>query len=263
MKNLLRILVTLMVSTSMAYAQTTTTVDEVEQVMTVLEEAHQLNEDQVLRAQDCGLDKINKRLDREIQKAERSNETIEATIARLDKKMTADFNRQYYQVSDILNSSKKTEKYFKRVKKVNPEITLEQFKSKILDQISVSKFSKNKQHLLKEVVAAGSYSAYLKDYKNKLNDAKYVVKTESSNSRKIASFDEMDMFVLAILGYGVAMVGIVWLFASAGWAVGLGVLFLIAGIAGLIEHYNGVAYSKDDSNSNLIATQTQEDLIVA
>lgn len=259
MKNLLRILVTLMISTSMVHAQTTKTVDEMEQAVMALEEVNQLNEDQVLRIQNSGLEKINKRLDREIQKAERSNETMEETLTRLDKKMTANFNRQYYQVSDILNSQRKTEKYFKRFQKMNPEMTLGQFKNKMLAQISMSHFSKKKQNVLAEIEAAGSYSAYLKDYKNKINDAKHVTKNEDSNSRKIASFDEMDMFALAILVYGVVVVGIVWLFISAGWLVGFGVLFLLAGIAGVAEHYNLISCSKDESDRNY----KQENLIVA
>jgi len=232
MKKLLRLFLTLMLSTSMAYAQTTTTVDEMEQVITVLEDVHQLNEQQQVNLSSKGHKIINKRLDKAIKEAEKTNDSLEETLKKLDVKITKRFNERLNKTNKILENPRQFKKQFKRLKKLDSTITENQFKERLKEKVSYSKFQEEKQLFLDDVQRAGSYVQYLRDYKNQLNHAVVSKGSEKSlTDRYVANMSMGDINpTLDLLLEGGIYIGFYCLIVGLGW-VSAGTMLIILGVA--------------------------------
>lgn len=156
-----RVILMLMISTSMTFARTVE-VDHMEKISDAFEN---LDSKSAEAHEEEGRRIVMEKLEREIQRAEKKNEELSVSMEKMNKSLTHYFEKRSSTAKSLLAHDKKLSKVYKRASKANPELTQEEFVANLESMTNENKNEEIRAKVLGELKSAGSYSQFLKKSK--------------------------------------------------------------------------------------------------
>lgn len=225
---ILSILASVMISTSMVFAQTE--VDAMAEASKTMNEIQSLSDSNLDANHSKGMNKILNRIDALIARAEKSNKPIEVTIDQLEKAMTKHHTNSKSDLERTLNNKKALNRLVKKAQSIDPSVTQVDIQNKIEMKMDTESFNQRKVAYLHKVRASGTYAQFLKNLKQEIleeaSSQKVAGLKKVETGRQIASLEfQGEMLLVTLMALGIIGV-LAFAVSTLGWLLGFGVWYV-------------------------------------
>lgn len=219
-----------MIMTTMVFAQHTqgSITRDLNLVMNNYSQVVKMSSDKSLQCSDKVTNRIVKNIDRRIQQAQKSNETLDESLAKELARFDAIKSKQTKMTNWTLKRWWRTRRAYKKMRRNHPSLTKAEFKNKLRASVSREETQKQRNFLIAEMTSAGSIENFLMDIKEKVIncDGTYF---ENNNKGLILIILFIGLPVLSIISALFAVI-----FGSFMWALGLFVFAVVMLLAAFI-----------------------------
>lgn len=222
MKNIINLLITFLISTTMCFARTSE-VEMISQMSEQIEVVSNLDINTFSNMNEKHLAKAMRFIDRAIMMAKVQNEFLSETMIRLENDMDYLFSRKEQTINKILKTERSIARHYKKAKRYNPALTIAEYKESLQSAIDQQESTKQKEIVLSNLQNAGSYVKFLESFKKSLKS-----KFTEEKGRLPSSSDWIQTSIIILIW--ALIIGVV---IAVGYFIGWSVIFVALGTIAL------------------------------